>query len=126
MAWWIPLGNGLSMPQHPPGCLRFRWVRPREGSSRSSLETLVDEGPFCAVFLDADKGSYDHYGRWATEHLRDGGLLIGDNALFFGRLLDHDDPEAVAMRAFHKHLAANYDSVCIPTPDGMVVGRKNP
>ncbi|MBW2224952.1 MAG: class I SAM-dependent methyltransferase, partial [Deltaproteobacteria bacterium] len=40
------------------------------------LPELSDSGPFCAVFLDADKGSYDLYGRWATDNLRPGGLLI--------------------------------------------------
>jgi caffeoyl-CoA O-methyltransferase len=73
------------------------------------------------VFLDADKGSYDLYGRWATENLRSGGLLIGDNAYLFGRLLDDTD-EARAMRRFHEEMSSNYRSVCLPTPDGLAVG----
>lgn len=88
------------------------------------LPKLSDSGPFCAVFIDADKGRYDVYGRWATEHLRPGGLLIGDNAYLFGRLLDDSD-EARAMRRFHEELSANYRSVCVPTPDGLAVGVRN-
>ncbi|MGD8317411.1 MAG: O-methyltransferase [Myxococcales bacterium] len=91
------------------------------GDAAQMLPTLEDEGPFCAVFIDADKGRYDLYGRWATDHLRPGGLLIGDNAYLFGRLLDDSD-EARAMRRFHEEMAQNYDSVCIPTPDGLAVG----
>ncbi len=87
------------------------------------LPTLRDSGPFCAVFLDADKGRYDVYGRWATENLRSGGLLIGDNAYLFGRLLEDSD-EARAMRRFHEEMAINFDSVCVPTPDGLAVGLK--
>jgi len=87
------------------------------------LPKLSDSGPFCAVFLDADKGRYDLYGRWATENLRTGGLLIGDNAYLFGRLLEDSD-EARAMRRFHEEMAANFDSVCVPTPDGLAVGVK--
>ena len=87
------------------------------------LPSLRDSGPFCAVFLDADKGRYDVYGRWATENLRPGGLLIGDNAYLFGRLLD-DTEEARGMRRFHEEMAAHYLSVCIPTPDGLAVGVK--
>ena len=85
------------------------------------LPKLCDSGPFCAVFLDADKGRYDLYGRWATENLRTGGLLIGDNAYLFGRLLD-DGEDAKAMRRFHEEMASSYRSVCVPTPDGLAVG----
>jgi len=85
------------------------------------LPKLCDSGPFCAVFLDADKGRYDVYGRWATENLRPGGLLIGDNAYLFGRLLDDSD-EARAMRRFHEEMSSSYRSVCLPTPDGLAVG----
>lgn len=85
------------------------------------LPKLSDSGPFCAVFLDADKGRYDVYGRWATENLRPGGLLIGDNAYLFGRLLDDSD-EARAMRRFHEEMSSSYRSVCLPTPDGLAVG----
>ena len=85
------------------------------------LPNLCDSGPFCAVFLDADKGRYDLYGRWATENLRAGGLLIGDNAYLFGRLLD-DSEDAKAMRRFHEEMASSYRSVCVPTPDGLAVG----
>jgi len=81
------------------------------------------EGPFDVVFVDADKGNYDRYGRWAAEHLRSGGMLLGDNAYFFGRLLD-DSPEAEAMRRFHEEAARTFDSVCIPTPDGLLLGIK--
>jgi caffeoyl-CoA O-methyltransferase len=85
------------------------------------LPKLSDSGPFCAVFLDADKGRYDVYGRWATENLRPGGLLIGDNAYLFGRLLDDSD-EARAMRRFHEEMSSGYRSVCLPTPDRLAVG----
>ncbi len=91
------------------------------GEATEVLSKLSDSGPFCAVFLDADKGRYDLYGRWATANLRTAGLLIGDNAYLFGRLLDDSD-EARAMRRFHEEMASNYRSVCVPTPDGLAVG----
>jgi caffeoyl-CoA O-methyltransferase len=93
------------------------------GAGRDVLPTLEGEAPFDAVFIDADKQSYDHYGRWAVEHLRPGGLVIGDNAYLFGQLLGDDD-RARAMRGFHELVAAACDSVCIPTPDGLVLGVK--
>jgi caffeoyl-CoA O-methyltransferase len=92
-----------------------------KGEAAEVLPKLRDSGPFCAVFLDADKARYDLYGRWATANLRPRGLLIGDNAYLFGRLLEDGD-DAQAMRRFHEEMASHYRSVCIPTPDGLAVG----
>lgn len=86
-----------------------------------ALPTLERHGPFCAVFVDADKERYDHYGAWAAAHTRSGGLLLGDNAYFFGRLLEESDA-AAAMRRFHQQTRDHYDTVCIPTPDGLLLG----
>lgn len=92
-----------------------------EGPALASLPTLEAEGPFDAVFLDADKGAYDRYGRWAARHLRPGGLLLADNVYLFGRLLE-DSTEAAAMRRFHEEAALAFDTVIIPTPDGLLLG----
>jgi caffeoyl-CoA O-methyltransferase len=94
------------------------------GRALDVLPTLVAHGPFDAVFIDADKQNYDHYGRWAASNLRPGGLLLGDNALFFGKLLHPTDPGAAAMRRFHEEAAQSFDTVCIPTPDGLLLGTK--
>lgn len=94
------------------------------GDALSSLDRLAREhAPFDAVFVDADKGHYDLYGRWALSHLKEGGLLLADNAYFFGRLLEESD-EARAMRRFHEEAAAAFETVCIPTPDGLLLGVK--
>jgi caffeoyl-CoA O-methyltransferase len=93
------------------------------GAGRDVLPTLEAHAPFDAVFIDADKVNYDHYGRWAVDHLRTGGLVIGDNAYLFGELLDDSD-RGRAMRGFHELVAATCESVCAPTPDGLVVGIK--
>lgn len=94
-----------------------------EGAGVDVLPTLVGHGPFDAVFIDADKVNYHHYGRWAVANLRPGGIILGDNAYLFGELLDDSD-RGKAMREFHQIVAASCDSVCIPTPDGLVLGIK--
>jgi caffeoyl-CoA O-methyltransferase len=92
------------------------------GAATEVLPTLETHGPFCAVFVDADKGNYDRYGRWAAAHVRRGGLLLGDNSFYFGRLLAEDEPAAAAMRRFHEEAREAFDTVNVPTPDGLLVG----
>ena len=96
-------------------------VTVHEGAGLEVLPRLVPFGPFDAVFIDADKGNYDGYGRWAAKNVRTGGLLVGDNAFLFGRLLE-SSPEAAAMRRFHEEARDAFDTVCLPTPDGMLLG----
>lgn len=93
------------------------------GPALQTLKTLEGEAPFDAVFLDADKEGYLDYARWAHGNLRPGGLLLGDNAYYFGKLME-DTPAATRMREFHQFVGEHFDSVCIPTPDGLVLGVK--
>jgi caffeoyl-CoA O-methyltransferase len=93
------------------------------GPALASLKTLETEAPIDAVFLDADKEGYLDYARWAHANLRPGGLLLADNAYLFGQLMA-DTPRAERMREFHRFTGEHFDSVCIPTPDGLVVGLK--
>ena len=91
------------------------------GPALQNLRNIEAQGPFDAVFIDAAKTGYPDYPRWAAKHLRRGGLLIGDNSYYFGQLLA-DSPDAARLREFHSFVAGNFDSVCIPTPDGLVLG----
>jgi caffeoyl-CoA O-methyltransferase len=92
-----------------------------EGPALAGLASIEKHAPFDAIFIDADKSGYPDYARWAARNLRRGGLLLGDNSYYFGQLLA-ERAEAVRMREFHEFVADNFDSVCIPTPDGMVLG----
>jgi caffeoyl-CoA O-methyltransferase len=93
------------------------------GRGLDVLPRLEAHGPFDAVFIDADKENYDAYGRWAAKNTRRGGLLLGDNAYFFGRLME-ESPAAEAMRRFHQEAVVAYDTVCVSTPDGLLLGIK--
>lgn len=93
------------------------------GDAIERLPSLEPQGPFDLVFLDADKGRYDQYLRWAIGNLRKGGVLLGDNAYFFGNLLAQS-PDAEAMRRFHREAAAALATTCIATPDGLLLGLK--
>jgi predicted O-methyltransferase YrrM len=93
------------------------------GDALSVLPKLSSVAPVDVVFIDADKGNYDRYGEWAETALRPGGLLLGDNAFYFGRLLE-ESAEANAMRRFHERATLAFDTVCLPTPDGLLLGVK--
>ena len=100
-----------------------------EGPGLDCLPTIEDNGPFDAVFIDADKRSYPAYGQWALDNVRPGGLILADNAYLFGYLAgrEPDDRASIedieAMRRFH-HLIAGAcpRRACLPTPDGLLVG----
>jgi caffeoyl-CoA O-methyltransferase len=93
------------------------------GPALASLKTIENEAPFDVVFLDADKEGYLDYARWAHANLRPGGLLLADNSYYFGKLMENSSGSA-RMREFHEFVAEHFDSACIPTPDGLVLGLK--
>ncbi len=93
------------------------------GTGLQTLPTLESKGPFDAMFIDADKIGYVDYGAWGAKHIKQGGLLIADNVYLFGKLLD-DSPEATTMRQFHEDTTNAFDTTCIPTPDGLLLGIK--
>lgn len=94
-----------------------------EGFAAVTLPSIESKGPFDLVCLDADKSNYLYYGRWAHANLKKGGILIADNVYLFGRLLERN-AESENMRLFHLEAAQKFDTACLPTPDGLLVGVK--
>ena len=93
-----------------------------------ALETLRDvEGPFDLVFVDADKENYVNYYEAALPLLADDGLLIADNVLWSGRVVEDDVDESTrAIKEFNEHVAADERvvSVMLSVRDGMTLVRK--
>jgi len=81
-----------------------------------------------AAFLDADKSSYPKYLAECLRIVRKGGLIMVDNALAFGQLLDPQatDREVPAVRAFNEHIAKvrELETVIVPLGDGLWVAVK--
>ncbi|SEN29457.1 caffeoyl-CoA O-methyltransferase [Actinacidiphila rubida] len=95
-----------------------------------AIETLraLPEGPWIDLaFLDADKGGYLGYWEELVPRLRPGGLLVVDNTLFHGDVVD---PAAVgsaaAVRAFNDRVAADdrVDHVLLTVADGLTLARR--
>jgi predicted O-methyltransferase YrrM len=85
-------------------------VEVRVGPASESLPRLTQEGvePFDLVFIDADKEGYPDYLGWALRLTRPGSLIVADNVVRGGALIDPDssDPRVQAVRRFIELVAA--------------------
>jgi predicted O-methyltransferase YrrM len=82
-------------------------VEVRVGPAAQTLAALAVEGagPFDLVFIDADKASNAEYLEAALGLARPGTLIVADNVVRGGTLLDGDDASAVGVRRFFEALA---------------------
>jgi predicted O-methyltransferase YrrM len=110
-------------------------VQLRVGPALQTLPELAAAGPFDVIFIDADKNNYPGYFEWALKLSRPGTLLIGDNVVRGGAILDPaaSDPSGPGIvqgvRGFYELLAAEprVDATAIQTVggkgyDGFVLG----
>jgi predicted O-methyltransferase YrrM len=81
----------------------------RLGDARASIQDLVKEkkGPFDLIFIDADKQSIPHYLEWSLKLARNGTLIIVDNVVREGALIDakNEDPNVQGVRKLHELIA---------------------
>ena len=85
-------------------------VEIRLGDARAGIQQLVSEGhvPFDLFFIDADKRSIPHYLEWSLKLAHPGSLLIIDNVIRDGALIDagSKDANVQGVRRLHEMLAA--------------------
>lgn len=100
----------------------------RLGPALDTLRSLPAEETFDLAFVDADKAGYPDYYRELLPRLRPGGLLLADNTLQSGRVLDPDDHavDTDAIRAFNDLVAADprVVTVLLPLGDGVTIAQK--
>ncbi|MEU1302246.1 O-methyltransferase [Streptomyces shenzhenensis] len=88
-----------------------RLVEVRVGPALESLPKLADENPapFDLVFIDADKVNNPNYVEWALRLTRTGSLIVVDNVVRGGRVLDaeSEEPDVVGTRAAIELIAAH-------------------
>lgn len=92
---------------------------------------LTEEGAaesFDMVFIDADKTAYRHYYELALQLTRPGGLILLDNVLWNGRLVDPNDTQTrtVALRELNQllHQDTRISLSMLPIGDGLTLARK--
>jgi predicted O-methyltransferase YrrM len=87
-----------------------RIVELHVGAALEALPRLeqADAGPFDLVFIDADKANTPAYFEWSLERTRGGGLIVADNVIRDGALVDleNEDPAIASQRRLHEMLAA--------------------
>ena len=99
-------------------------IQVKMGDAKQTLKGL--KGQFDVVFLDADKESYLQYYALAMPLLRPGGLLIADNTLWSGKVLDPKSESDLAIVSFNTHVLDDkrVERVLLPVRDGMMLARK--
>ena len=132
----LPAGGRVLSIEIDPGHAEFarRYIR------RASVEGIVevrvgraldvlaslDGERFDAIFLDADKEPLPTYFEWSLRLVRPGGLIIADNALWGGRIIDPTatDDATAGVRELNRRMATDprVAGILVPTHDGVAVG----
>lgn len=98
------------------------------GDAKEVIPTLEDE--FDLVFIDADKASYPIYFDLVIDKVRPGGMILADNVLWEGKVLDANTKErdTKAIQAFNDKVQDDprVENVLLPLRDGLMMIRKLP
>jgi caffeoyl-CoA O-methyltransferase len=100
----------------------------RLGAALETLRRLPDDESFDFAFIDADKSEYPDYYEECLRLLRPGGLIMLDNVLRGGEVLngDDDDPRTVATREVNERAIADerVDVAMLGVSDGITLALK--
>jgi caffeoyl-CoA O-methyltransferase len=93
-----------------------------------TLRALPAEADIDLVFIDADKPGYAAYWDELVPRVRRGGVLLADNVLWSGEIVDEvvTDANVAALRAFNDKVAADdrVEVVVLPAFDGLTIARR--
>jgi caffeoyl-CoA O-methyltransferase len=102
----------------------------RIGPALETLAALPPDETFDLAFVDADKSSYVAYYDALLPRIRPGGLLLVDNTLWGGAVLDENDrsDDTVGIRAVNDRIAADprLRVVLLPIGDGLTIAQRLP
>lgn len=100
----------------------------RIGPAAERLQELPTEPHLDFAFIDADKGGYLAYWAELVPRMRPGGLLVVDNVLWHGTVVDPpaNDPNAQALARFNAEVVTDdrVELVMLPIADGLSLARR--
>jgi len=101
-------------------------IRQKPGAALDSLRALPSDQAFDFVFLDADKENYANYYEAILPRLQSGGLVVADNTLWSGRVLDPKEKSDHAIVAFNAKVRSDprIEHVLLSVRDGVMLIRK--
>jgi len=96
----------------------------RMGPALDTIKTL--SGPLDLVFIDADKVNYSNYYQACFPLVKPGGLIIGDNVLWSGKVIDPKDDDTRSIVAFDQLVQSDprVENVCLTVRDGIMLAWK--
>lgn len=101
-------------------------VQIKVGDAAQSLEATT--GYYDLIFIDVDKDGYPRALQAAAPRVRKGGLLVADNVLWSGKVVDAkvQDAATEGIRKFNQRLFAlpEFVSVIVPLRDGVAIARR--
>ncbi len=108
------------------------WTESPHGKKiRSILAPALDSiknlnGLFDMVFIDADKENYINYFEACLPKVRQGGLIVADNVLWSGKVLNPKEKSDIAITEFNKHLINDrrVEAVMLTVRDGLMLAYK--
>ena len=93
-----------------------------------TLRALQAEADIDLVFIDADKPGYAAYWDELVPRVREGGVLLADNVLWSGEIVDESitDENVTALRTFNDKVAVDdrVEVLVLPAFDGLTIARK--
>ncbi len=96
------------------------------GDATQLIPTINEQ--FDLVFIDADKPNYPTYFELIIDKMRPGGVILSDNVLWSGKILEpvkEDDTSTKALLTYNKLLADDkrIETVMLPIRDGLTISR---
>ena len=94
----------------------------------NAIDILSDlNQTFDLIFIDADKENYVKYFELVSEKLNPNGIIISDNVLWSGKVVnrDNNDEETSTLKKFNKtlHDDTRFETVILPLRDGISISR---
>lgn len=106
-------------------------IQLRIAPALETLDSLLQDGQaesFDMAFIDADKENIPHYFGRCLQLVRKNGIILVDNVLRDGRVLDPetDDPDTKIVQKFNEDVVKDphFESILLPIADGLTIARK--